>query len=90
MGAGSGEAVAVTEYHSLAMTNDDRPINNEDACGRETEVSSPAAAELVEGVDYYIEGGLFVFTGNFLLKRGYCCENDCRHCPYSDTKPKRT
>jgi len=72
------------------MTNDDRPINNEDAPEREAEVSFPAAVELVEGVDYYIEGGLFVFTEHFLRKRGYCCENDCRHCPYSDRRPKRT
>lgn len=38
--------------------------------------------ELQEGVDYYIENGLFVFTGEFLLQRGYCCESGCRHCPY--------
>lgn len=38
---------------------------------------------LVEGVDYYVnEDGLFVFTSHYLLKRGYCCKNGCRHCPY--------
>jgi len=64
------------------MTNDSRPINNDDASEAEAEVSSAEAVELVEGTDYYIEGGLFVFTEHFLRKRGYCCENDCRHCPY--------
>lgn len=37
---------------------------------------------LVEGVDYYLEDGLLVFTSVFLQKRGYCCESGCRHCPY--------
>lgn len=37
---------------------------------------------LVEGVDYYIEHGQRVFTAYFHLKRGFCCGNKCRHCPY--------
>jgi hypothetical protein len=33
--------------------------------------------------DYYTdENGLSVFTANYHLKRGYCCGNRCRHCPY--------
>ena len=32
--------------------------------------------------DYYLENGLFVFTAAYHLKRGYCCGNACRHCPY--------
>lgn len=31
---------------------------------------------------YYIEDGLYVFTEKFHLRRGYCCGNRCRHCPY--------
>jgi hypothetical protein len=27
---------------------------------------------------------LLVFTAAFLLKRGYCCESGCRHCPYQN------
>jgi hypothetical protein len=23
-----------------------------------------------------------IFTSEFLLERGYCCGNGCRHCPY--------
>src|SRR5688572_13648290 len=38
---------------------------------------------LVEGEDYYMEGGLFIFTERYHLRRGYCCENGCRHCPYA-------
>jgi len=40
------------------------------------------APQLVEGEDYYIEGGFYVFTAHYLLKRGYCCGSGCRHCPY--------
>jgi hypothetical protein len=33
--------------------------------------------------DYYMdENGRVVFTAHFLQKRGYCCTNGCRHCPY--------
>ena len=39
---------------------------------------------LVEGEDYYSEGSTIVFTARFLLRRGYCCESGCRHCPYGD------
>jgi len=40
-----------------------------------------------EGVDYYInEEGLMVFTAAYHLKRGYCCKNECRHCPWNYKK----
>lgn len=38
--------------------------------------------KLVEGIDYYIEDGLYVFTAEHHLKRGYCCNSGCRHCPF--------
>ena len=41
------------------------------------------SSKFIEGVDYYFENGLMVLTAHFLLKRGYCCKNGCRHCPYS-------
>ncbi len=39
---------------------------------------------LVEGVDYYMEGAYLVFTRHYLLRRGYCCNSGCRHCPYKE------
>lgn len=36
----------------------------------------------VEDEDCYIENGLLVFTAAYHLKRGYCCNSGCRHCPY--------
>lgn len=43
-------------------------------------------ARLVEGEDYYLEGGLMVFTALYHLKRGYCCDSGCRHCPYKNAE----
>ncbi len=43
---------------------------------------------LVEGLDFYFEDGLMVLTARYLLNRGYCCGNDCRHCPYEIKKTK--
>ena len=37
---------------------------------------------LVEGEDFYREGAYVVFTARYHLRRGYCCESGCRHCPY--------
>ena len=38
---------------------------------------------LQEGVDYYLsKEGFRVMTEEYLIKRGYCCANGCRHCPY--------
>ena len=44
--------------------------------------------ELKEGVDFYMENGYRVMTEHYLIKRGYCCSNGCRHCPY-DPKAKK-
>jgi hypothetical protein len=36
-----------------------------------------------EGEDYYInKDGFHVLTEVYHLKRGYCCENGCLHCPW--------
>lgn len=40
---------------------------------------------LKEGIDFYQDAeGRMVFTADYLLRRGYCCESGCRHCPYGD------
>jgi hypothetical protein len=41
--------------------------------------------DLIENIDYYIdENGLFVFTKEYHLKRGFCCGNNCKHCPWKN------
>lgn len=38
---------------------------------------------LQENIDFYFdEKGFFVFTAAYHLNRGYCCGNNCKHCPY--------
>jgi hypothetical protein len=51
--------------------------------------SGEAKTELVEGVDFYREGTAMVFTETYHLRRGYCCESGCRHCPYDFRKEAR-
>lgn len=37
----------------------------------------------LEPGDYYFSTeGYLVFTEKYHLKRGYCCGNRCRHCPF--------
>jgi hypothetical protein len=37
--------------------------------------------------EYYMnEDGYVVFTEKHHLKRGYCCKNGCKHCPYGFEK----
>ena len=44
----------------------------------------------VEGEDYYFnEAGLLVFTREYHLKRGYCCNSGCLHCPYGYKAPEK-
>jgi Family of unknown function (DUF5522) len=44
--------------------------------------SDASETPLVEGEDFYWEGAALVFTARYHLRRGYCCESGCRHCPY--------
>jgi iron complex transport system substrate-binding protein len=37
---------------------------------------------LEEDRDYVLDNGLLVFTSSYLKRRGYCCANGCRNCPY--------
>ena len=43
--------------------------------------------ELIKDVDYYTEGERVIFTALAHIRRGQCCGNGCRHCPY---EPKHT
>lgn len=37
--------------------------------------------------DFYLnDKGYMVFTEKYHLKRGYCCKNGCKHCPYGYDK----
>ena len=46
--------------------------------------------QTLEEGDYYLSPeGYKVFTEQFHLKRGYCCESGCRHCPYGFRDKKK-
>jgi Family of unknown function (DUF5522) len=54
------------------MTNPPKP----------TESSEEQKNEELALEDFYYEGPYLVFTAAYHLKRGYCCNSNCRHCPY--------
>jgi hypothetical protein len=47
-------------------------------------IQAAHAQAISDGEDGYLDPatGLFVLTADFLARRGYCCGNGCRHCPY--------
>jgi hypothetical protein len=43
----------------------------------------PLKPALIPNIDFYINSdGNLVFTEKYHLKRGYCCQSGCQHCPY--------
>jgi len=49
-----------------------------------------AEPQLQEGEDFYWESGFMVLTARYLAKRGYCCGNGCRHCPYKESTSRKS
>ena len=35
---------------------------------------------------YLSPEGYIIYTEKYHLKRGYCCKNGCKHCPYGYNK----
>lgn len=52
--------------------------------------STGEGVPLVENKDYYLDHGLMVLTARYHLRRGYCCEQGCRHCPYTEVTKRKT
>jgi len=36
--------------------------------------------------EFYMEGPYIVFTEAYHRRRGWCCQSQCRHCPWNYTK----
>ncbi|MGQ0617145.1 MAG: DUF5522 domain-containing protein [Acidimicrobiia bacterium] len=51
---------------------------------RRTAILAAHAAAVAAGELGYLDPGtgLFVLTAAYLLDRGDCCDQGCRHCPY--------
>ncbi len=45
---------------------------------------------MLDPEDFYLEGGFVVLTERYHLKRGQCCGNRCRHCPYDHVAVPKT
>lgn len=40
--------------------------------------------------DYYLSPeGYVVFTEAYHLKRGYCCQSGCKHCPWRNQEAEK-
>ena len=46
--------------------------------------------EFIEGVHYYRDGNMWVFTELYHILKGSCCGNGCRHCVYGFKEAGRT
>jgi hypothetical protein len=70
----------------------DANSNKETPKGEDCDRAFPPLRE-PEGAYYLNEKGLLTFTAKYLLARGYCCGNGCKHCPYdykAVPEPKRS
>jgi hypothetical protein len=64
------------------MSRDDEMLDHE-AAQQLPQSAEAASLDLLPG-DFYMQGPYTVFTAAYHLRRGYCCNSDCRHCPYKD------
>lgn len=53
----------------------------------DTQPENPAQPQAISPAeldpeDFYYDGPYLVFTASYHTKRGFCCNSDCRHCPY--------
>jgi len=46
------------------------------------EGEAPLSDQPLRPEDFYMDGPYLVFTPAYHLRRGYCCNSNCRHCPY--------
>lgn len=64
------------KLYNITRLNKNYPLYNE--------IMAKHKEAIDNNSDVYVdpESGFTVLTAAFLLKRGYCCESGCRHCPY--------
>jgi len=57
-------------------------MSGEESPSQRSEPKAAASENDLRPDDFYMEGPYLVFTAAYHLRRGYCCNSDCRHCPY--------
>ena len=68
----------ISEHNTLPFQDLDCLCPN---CANESKKTKKINYKVIQ--DYYFdEQGNCVFTAAYHLQRGYCCRNNCRHCPY--------
>lgn len=75
----------VASFHCEQSDTENRSRRREEAdlSGRTNPPPHVGGYEgVVPGDFYFGADGLMVFTAAYHQRRGYCCDNDCRHCPY--------
>jgi hypothetical protein len=56
-------------------------------CNMSDDMSGFSKKPKLDPEDFYMSPeGYIVFTEKYHLKRGYCCQNACKHCPYGFKK----
>ncbi len=73
----------ITKLANRSLNEPNESRLSPDADGYELIISAHVKA-LASGSDGYIDpiSSLFVMTAATLKQRGFCCMNNCRHCPY--------
>ncbi|MBL1279188.1 MAG: hypothetical protein COA33_002905 [Fluviicola sp.] len=55
------------------------------------DMSGFSAKSKLDPEDFYNSPeGYIIFTEKYHLKRGYCCKNNCKHCPYDFKKERKS
>jgi len=68
-----------------SSTESDSSPNSIPASGASS-IEDTRVAPTPEPGEFYYEGPYVVFTQAYHLRRGWCCQSGCRHCPYGFTK----
>lgn len=79
-------AVNAVNKDRTQFTAEDSAAGNK-ISGEARGVDESSCAETSENAlhegDFYMDGPFMVFTAQYHLRRGYCCNSGCRHCPYA-------
>ena len=60
----------------------DNPLPDQQLSAPDIVPPGATAGTVLQPGDTYMEGPYLVFTEQYHLRRGYCCNSGCRHCPY--------
>ena len=58
------------------------PNPSEEVAPEPAPSEAKSSLEALTPEHFYMEGPYLVFTAAYHLARGYCCNSNCRHCPY--------